>query len=84
MVIRSLEFKKLTAVIKFENYNTALKNELIALSLINGLYNPMRKYSDNDMPLTMDQMEEYRKKFDTLIADIVYDMNLITDFEKIN
>ena len=76
MRIKKVKFSKKTATVKFECDSMTEKQQLIALALISGNYNPLRKYSSNDKPIDIEQMNEYTQKLEDLLFKVYLDTNV--------
>jgi len=81
--LKSGKIQKKTAVITLHNENIIDTENNIALALLLGAYNPLRKHSSNDMPINLDKLEELQNKFDSIISEIKYEMKVnILDVER--
>lgn len=78
LYLKSVKRNKRTAVFTFEYESEEQFKELVALALVSGFYNPLRKFTDNDKPIDWEIFKGYRDKFLHLIADVKFYMNIKT------
>ncbi|MFB3057352.1 MAG: hypothetical protein ACE1ZQ_09360 [Ignavibacteriaceae bacterium] len=77
-----LKLTKKTAILSLTTDGD--KNELAAIALLFGAYNPLRKHSDNNCPINLEKLTEYKERMDNLIYDVINDMNVnVIGIEKI-
>jgi len=83
---KSIKISKKTATIVFEtsdeNITNLNRHEIVALSLLTGFYNPLRKYSNNDTPIDIEKLNEFSQQFNNLINDVIGATDI--DVEEIN
>lgn len=79
--IKNLKLNKKTALLTIYSESGLLNNSIdekriIALSLMIGNFNPLRKYASSGVPIDLDKFEKYQDRFNTLIDDIVSDLEI--------
>jgi len=89
MIAKSIKFKKKTITITLESkYNKNSNKEIkkaIALGLLCGLYNPIRKYSNSDNPIDIKSLRDYRYDYEFLVEEIIRKLNIdITNIEDLS
>ena len=82
MTLKKLKFTKKTATYTFDiaepwsnDTEEEKMTEVLALSLLIGNYNPLRKYCKNDKPIDIEQLEGFKTEFDNLIGRVTGSMN---------
>ena len=87
--LKSLKFKKQTATLTVEpvynqNWYTKDREKLIALTLLLGMYNPLRPHTDNDQPIDLGKLRKYQQQFADLIWNIRQDMTInVTEIDEL-
>ena len=51
----------------------------MALALLVGAYNPLRKHSENDEPIDLEKLNSFKDRFNELIWEVKNEMNLNID-----
>lgn len=74
MLINSLKFTPKTAKIIVDRGGN--EEKILALSLLMGNYNPLRKFSKNDSPIDLEKLEAYKDRLENLISEMVSDMDV--------
>jgi len=81
--LKSGKIQKKTAVITLHNENIIDAENNIAIALLLGAYNPLRKHSPNEMPINLDKLKELQNEFDSIISEIKHEMKVnILDVER--
>ena len=77
MHIKSVKLNKKTATITVHSEDCNLdRYKVLAQSLLYGNYNPLRKFSNSGNPIDLEKLEKYKEKYESLINDIIGDMDL--------
>lgn len=84
MFFRNIKFTKQTAKITLgigafrtrKSYSAPKMMRVLALSLLLGNYNPLRKYCKNDQPIDLEKLEGFKTEFDDLISRVRDSMNI--------
>lgn len=80
--IRKAKQNKLTTQMTFESDAVDQLRSNIALGLLTGSYNPLRKYSKNGQPIDLDKLKSFQEKFNNLISEVENEMSVnITEVE---
>jgi len=85
---KSIKVSKRTFTMTFQSLDKELCNlekyEAVAIALMTGFYNPLRKVSRLDAPINLDKMAAHQEKFNAIINDIITDIEVdVEDIEKI-
>lgn len=82
MTLKKLKFTKKTATFTFDiaepwsnDTDETEMTRVLALSLLIGNYNPLRKYCKNDQPIDIEHLEGFKTEFDNLISRVSDSMN---------
>lgn len=73
---RKLKQTTLTTQITFESDTVEELRSNIALALLTGAYNPLRKHSKGGQPIDYDKLKVFQEKFETLISDVKDEMDI--------
>lgn len=74
--IRKAKKNKLTTQIVFESGTIDQLKSNIALGLLTGGFNPLRKYAKNGQPISLDKLKDFQLKFNNLISEVKNEMNI--------
>ncbi len=84
---KNFHIKKQSVTFTLEGECTYLHNlnkyEAVSLALLTGFYNPMRRYSDNDKPIDIKKLAEFKERFKDLINEVISEMEVDLDVEEI-
>ena len=76
MLIKNLTFTKTTAKIIVHVESIEDKKDIVAQSLLLGNFNPLREFSENDTPINLDKLKEFKDRYEDLICEMVDSMNV--------
>ena len=74
--IKKAKQNKLTTQMTFEAETVNQLRSNIALGLLTGSFNPLRKYSKDGQPIDLDKLKVLQKKFDNLISEVENEMSV--------
>ncbi len=78
MNLKSAKIKKRTTNITLYSENKIEVKEILALSLLMGAYNSLRKHSQSGQPICEDVLKVYQDKFSDLIYQVMGSMDINT------
>ena len=74
--IRKAKQNKLTTQMTFESDTVDQLRSNVALALLTGSFNPLRKYSKEGQPIDLDKLKIFQEKFNNLISEVESEMNI--------
>jgi phage terminase Nu1 subunit (DNA packaging protein) len=74
--IKQAKQTKTTTQMTFCSNNVDELSNNIALALLTGSFNTLRKYSKNGQPINLDKLKNFKEKFDDLIYDVKSEMSI--------
>lgn len=74
--IRKAKQNKLTTQITFESETVNQLRSNVALALLAGSFNSLRKYSKDRQPIDLDRLKVFQEKFDKLISEVENEMSV--------
>ena len=74
--IRKAKQNKLTTQMTFEAKTVNQLRSNIALGLLSGSFNPLRKYSKDGQPIDLDKLKALQQKFNDLISEVENEMSV--------
>lgn len=74
--IRKAKQNKLTTQMTFEAETVDQLKSNIALGLLVGSFNSLRKYSKDGQPIDLDRLKILQEKFDSLISEVANEMSV--------
>ena len=81
--LRSGKRTKKTVSMVFECETMSQTKLNIALSLLCGSFNPLRKHSKSDTPINLEKLKAFKEKFNELLIEVVENMDVnIHEIEK--
>lgn len=92
MTIKKLKFTKKTATFTFDiaepwenKTDQTKKAELIALSLLFGTFNPLRKFSSDKDPIQLNELSKCTEQYQNMIFDLLQniDADLLSNIDQI-
>lgn len=77
MNIKSVKFTKRTASLTMFSEDSNLdRYTVLAISLLMGNYNALRKHSKNDSPIDLGKLEVFKERHRDLLNDIINEMDI--------
>jgi hypothetical protein len=73
---KTAKYEKTSTTIKLFATTSEQKRENIALALLTGSYNPLRKHSLSGQPIDEERLKKFQEEFNNIIAKVSYEMNI--------
>jgi len=84
-----LKINKKTAIISLITSSRSICNldryKVLAICLLTGAYNPLRKFSKKGCPIDLLKLSKYKERFEDLLNEVINDMDVdVEEVEKIS
>lgn len=83
--LKSIKVKKSVTNVVINLDDTSTLEQTMALSLLLGNYNSLRKASEDNTPIDLEKLEAFRLSFSSLLSNVASEMSInLDDIEKLS